>query len=171
MAALLNPEALPLVSAPLRRSRPARVGGRRASAPLRLTSSGASTLARPSYDGFDPFVEVGPAPLRLVPQPTRRQLRRRHRSAIATGFATVAALIGLWFGAGALRSAEPTHLGVVPGSVRTAHGYLYRVRPGDTLWSITTELDPTGDPRPLVAELAGQLHGGTLLVGEQLRLP
>lgn len=34
------------------------------------------------------------------------------------------------------------------------------VRPGDTLWSLSSEMSPGGDPRPLVDRLA-RLNGGT----------
>jgi nucleoid-associated protein YgaU len=62
-----------------------------------------------------------------------------------------------------------------PGSAQAgetvAHHVSYVVRPGDTLWSIATRLDPTGDPRPVVAELAAQVGGDNVVPGEQLRLP
>lgn len=47
----------------------------------------------------------------------------------------------------------------------------YVVRPGDTLWSIAERVDPSGDPRPLVARLAAQVGSDTIVPGEQLRLP
>jgi hypothetical protein len=47
----------------------------------------------------------------------------------------------------------------------------YVVQPGDTLWSIAVRLDPTGDPRPVVAELAEQVGGTNVVPGEQLLLP
>jgi LysM repeat protein len=47
------------------------------------------------------------------------------------------------------------------------------VQPGDTLWSIARDLDPTGDPRSAVAELKdlNNLRGSTIEVGRQLLLP
>jgi hypothetical protein len=48
---------------------------------------------------------------------------------------------------------------------------MYVVKPGDTLWSIATRLDPSGDPRPLVAQLTHQVRGGELLPGSRLDLP
>jgi LysM repeat protein len=48
---------------------------------------------------------------------------------------------------------------------------MYVVRPGDTLWSIARSIDPTGDERPLVDQLASQLHGTVIYPGEQLELP
>ncbi len=47
----------------------------------------------------------------------------------------------------------------------------YVVRPGDTLWSIATRLDPSGDPRVVVARLEAQIGGDSVVPGEQLVLP
>jgi nucleoid-associated protein YgaU len=87
------------------------------------------------------------------------------------GIATLAALAGLWAGAGMLAAGRHPPLAVLPGSVRTPAGYVYVVRPGDTLWSIATRLQPGGDPRVIVAELESQVRGGTLMPGSRLRLP
>ncbi len=56
-------------------------------------------------------------------------------------------------------------------AVKVSGGYLYVARPGDTLWSIASGLEPGGDPRPIVAELEQQLHGGELVAGDRLILP
>ncbi|HUZ20863.1 MAG TPA: LysM peptidoglycan-binding domain-containing protein [Acidimicrobiales bacterium] len=88
-----------------------------------------------------------------------------------SGVATLVVLGALWLGAGALSSARPHGLAVLPGARRVANGYVYVVRPGDTLWAIATRIDPNGDPRALVSELSAELHGATLQPGEQLRLP
>jgi hypothetical protein len=87
------------------------------------------------------------------------------------GVATLAALAGIWAGAGVLSSTQSHPLAVLPGSVKTPGGYMYVVKPGDTLWSIATRLDPSGDPRPLVAQLTHQVRGGELLPGSRLDLP
>jgi len=50
-------------------------------------------------------------------------------------------------------------------------GTVYTVRAGDNLWSIATRLDPTGDPRIDVAQMAGETRSDTLMVGERIRLP
>jgi hypothetical protein len=87
------------------------------------------------------------------------------------GVATLAAVAGLWLGAGMLAAGQHPPLAVLPGSVKTPAGYVYVVRPGDTLWSIATRLQPGGDPRALVAELESQVPGGTLVPGSRLLLP
>ena len=95
-----------------------------------------------------------------------RGLRR-----LLPGVATLAVLAGLWAGAGMLAAAQRPPLAVLPGSVKTPAGYVYVVRPGDTLWSIATRLRPGGDPRVLVEELQSQVRGATLVPGSRLRLP
>jgi nucleoid-associated protein YgaU len=60
------------------------------------------------------------------------------------------------------------------GATTTAtltQGSTYVVQPGDTLWSIATRLDPTGDPRSIVGQLASETGSDTVVVGEHIRLP
>ncbi|HEX9969089.1 MAG TPA: LysM domain-containing protein [Acidimicrobiales bacterium] len=45
------------------------------------------------------------------------------------------------------------------------------VQPGDTLWSIARSLQPEGDVRRLVQQLATQRKGSALQVGERIVLP
>ncbi len=45
---------------------------------------------------------------------------------------------------------------------------LYVVQPGDTLWSIATEVDPTGDVRATVDALAELNGGSSISVGQRL---
>ena len=98
--------------------------------------------------------------------PRSRGLRR-----LLPGAATLAVLVSVWFGAGALSALHRPALTVPAAAVRTSGGYLYVARPGDTLWSIASQIQPGGDPRPLVAELEQQLHGAELAVGDRLTLP
>jgi nucleoid-associated protein YgaU len=48
---------------------------------------------------------------------------------------------------------------------------VYTVQPGDSLWSIAERLDPTADPRPLVARLASQTGSESVRPGERIVLP
>jgi hypothetical protein len=67
---------------------------------------------------------------------------------------------------------RPVSSGPPPlGASRPGHTVVYTVRPGDTLWSIASRMDPDGDPRPLVAELTEQLGATRVVPGERLVLP
>jgi hypothetical protein len=50
-------------------------------------------------------------------------------------------------------------------------GGVYTVKTGDTLWSIAQRVDPAGDPRPMVSELARQTGSNTVYPGEQITIP
>ena len=84
--------------------------------------------------------------------------------------ATVATLVGLWFGTGVLATAQHAATPVTRAP-HVAAGLVYVVKPGDTLWSIATSLLPRQDPTTVVAALRSELHGGTLRPGAVLRLP
>jgi hypothetical protein len=45
------------------------------------------------------------------------------------------------------------------------------VQPGDTVWSIATRLQPTGDVRPLVDRLDASFGGSVLHAGETVLVP
>lgn len=47
----------------------------------------------------------------------------------------------------------------------------YVVQPGDTLWKIARALQPEGDVRPLVYQLAKARGGAPLRAGERIRMP
>ncbi len=59
------------------------------------------------------------------------------------------------------------------GSAPAGNGHRveYTVRRGDTLWSIAERVDPSGDPRPLVDELAAQTGSDTVVPGQRIALP
>jgi hypothetical protein len=101
-----------------------------------------------------------------APPERQRGLRR-----LLPGVATLAALGVLWLAAGALSEVHQPRMTVIPGSVPTRGGYLYVVRPGDTLWVIASRLEPGGDPRPLVYRLQAELHGAPPVPGDHLLLP
>ena len=44
-------------------------------------------------------------------------------------------------------------------------------RPGDSLWSIATSLDPDADPRPVVAALIEANGGESVQIGQQIVIP
>ncbi len=50
-------------------------------------------------------------------------------------------------------------------------GQIVIVKPGDTLWSIARQLQPTGDLRPLVDRIAKINNGHSLIAGQALLLP
>jgi LysM repeat protein len=64
---------------------------------------------------------------------------------------------------------------VVPGRAAPAAAEVgtrvYVVQSGDTLWSIARQLQPRGDPRPMVDQLATQVRGGSVQAGQRLVLP
>jgi len=139
--------------------------------------------ARPTYRGTAPSRPLSgsePDPLCRPTRPTRAgcgtegrttrvdAARRRRRALLGTlAVGLLAALALPWSGTGgSLATPGPA----LAGEAVTHHAP-YVVRPGDTLWSIATRLDPTGDPRPVVAQLAAQVGSETVVPGDQLVLP
>lgn len=129
------------------------------------------------YVGRPARSRSGPGHLRLVTSeearvfasaPARRPgaLRRW-----APGLATMAVLAGLWFGAGALAGAGSPRISRLPGTTPVPGGYAYVVRPGDTLWSIASRLEPGRDPGPLVARLTAEVSTTVLRPGSVIVVP
>ena len=52
-----------------------------------------------------------------------------------------------------------------------ATGQIVIVKPGDTLWSIARQFQPTGDIRPLVDRIAKINNGHSIIAGQALLLP
>ena len=106
---------------------------------------------------------VPPAPERTPAVVYRR--RRMVAALVAASLFTllvlaVGGVVGSFSGTGAAVPERP----VSPAAV-------YVVQPGDTFWDIARRLEPSGDPRPLVARLVAA-HGSPVLVaGERLALP
>jgi hypothetical protein len=98
------------------------------------------------------------------------EVRRRRARLLRVAITSVAVAGALWFGTSAMASSQD-RLQVLPGSVKTTQGYLYSVQPGDTVWSIATRLDPTGDPRPLADQIESEIGGTNLQVGTQILVP
>jgi hypothetical protein len=99
------------------------------------------------------------------------ELRRRKARSLVVALMGVAVASALWLGTSAMASQSQDRLQVLPGSVKTAHGYLYLVQPGDTVWSIATRLDPVGDPRPIADQIETEIGGTNLQVGTQVLVP
>lgn len=93
-----------------------------------------------------------------------RARRRRLTGLVAT------ALLALVVGAAAntlLRDGESAR----PMRPLSAVGDgVYVVQPGDTLWSVAERLAPSGDPRPLVAELRSRHGGVDLQPGDRIEV-
>ncbi|MGH9294231.1 MAG: LysM peptidoglycan-binding domain-containing protein [Acidimicrobiales bacterium] len=140
------------------------------------TAGGAPSLGSSAVPSRAPLASSGSKQGRLTvraPRPSGERVaasRPRGLRRLLPGAATLAALGGLWIGASAVGGHQHADK-VLAGSVRSGHGYVYVVRPGDTLWSIASRLQPGGDPRPLVADLESQLGGAALLPGDRLHLP
>ncbi|HEX3461151.1 MAG TPA: LysM peptidoglycan-binding domain-containing protein [Acidimicrobiales bacterium] len=138
---------------------------------LRLVDDGRN---RSPVIGYDWPATAGESPiLALVPDPVPvRRVRRRVSSAVRLR-RTLLALTGLMVVGLALPlggAGGPSH---PSGSALagTTHPIEYIVQPGDTLWSIATAVDPSADPRPLVAKLASQTGSDTVEPGEHITVP
>ena len=98
----------------------------------------------------------------------RRAAGRIRRRRILTGAAVAAALVLL---ALPLRPLAGRPLAATTATPPLIAGSEYVVQPGDTLWTIATRLQPSADPRSLVAQLEDETGSDHLVPGEHLRLP
>ena len=114
-----------------------------------------------------PAVRVDAARRRPAFAARRRPGGQRLVPALVSCAAAVALALP-WGGAGGHPLATP---GPVLAGAAVTPGAPYVVQPGDTLWSIAQRLDPTGDPRVVVAQLETQVGSDTLQPGERIRLP
>ena len=116
--------------------------------------------------GAGPARALGPRPAVARPRTPAVVYRRRRLAVVAAALALVPvahAGLGILGGGPLTASGEPP---AVP-----AASHVYVVQPGDTLWSIAHRLDPTGDERPLVAQLAAEVGSAGLRAGQALQLP
>ncbi len=65
----------------------------------------------------------------------------------------------------AVAAASDQSAGPAPSS-----GEVYVVRPGDTMWSIASSLQPDGDVRSLVDELTARAGGASLQAGQRIAI-
>jgi hypothetical protein len=101
-----------------------------------------------------------PAPLRIP----RRRVRRRRTLLAMMGLALALLAFPLGgFGGASHTTESASAVQIHPGS--------YIVRAGDTLWSIAQRTDPTGDPRPMVSQLAAEIGSYNLVPGERVVIP
>ena len=138
---------------------------------LRLLGSG---LAHRPRDAFDDPAPRGSHGLRLVeaPEPVTSRPRRRASAAVRRR-RTLCASVAILVVALALPLSGTGGHSHATGSALAETGAVtgYTVQPGDTLWSIAERVDPTGDPRPLVARLAAQTGSESVVPGERILVP
>jgi LysM domain len=113
----------------------------------------------PEDDEGTTSVPMGPARRRASVE-----VRRRRTLLAMMGLALALLAIPLGGFGGTSHSTESASAAQIRSST-------YTVRSGDTLWTIAERVDPTGDPRPLVSQLASELGTYTLVPGEQVTIP
>jgi nucleoid-associated protein YgaU len=114
----------------------------------------AATCAAPARAALVP-------PVRRAASTGTRGLRR-----LLPGIATLAVVVGVWFGAGSLVGLRPAPAaGQAVAGTSLVAGESYVAQPGDTLWSIALRFGP------IAAQLAAELHGSALQPGDRLVLP
>lgn len=125
-----------------------------------------TTLATVPWPAAEEPGPAGPPELRLVEGTGNSAPAVRRRRLLLAVIAVLSVALALPLSGTGGRSHAT---GSAPAG--NGHPFEYTVRPGDTLWSIATRADPTGDPRPLVAELAAQVGSDTVVPGERLVVP
>ena len=123
-------------------------------------------------DGGDGLAPRTP-PLAVVPSRRHGAAGRRRSSPEVRRRRTLLAVMGLLLIALALPlSGTGGHSHPTGSALAENRGpVVYTVQPGDSLWSIAERLDPTADPRPLVARLASQTGSESVKPGERIVLP
>lgn len=124
---------------------------------------------RLSSDADAALAELAPARAR-VPARTYRRRRVVAAGLVVAVMAAARAALGL-LGGETLPTSEHPGLAVPAGAEAGPVVVDYVVRPGDTLWSIATRVDPDGDPRPLIDRLVAERGTSTLMAGERITVP
>ncbi|MDF2509060.1 MAG: hypothetical protein K0Q52_2919 [Microbacterium sp.] len=98
---------------------------------------------------------------------TRLRLTGRGRR-VLLAVASVPLALGITFAAISGGSAIASGADTAAASVETL-----TVMPGDTLWSIATQIAPSSDPRDVISEISRMnlLRGGELQIGQELAIP
>ncbi len=128
--------------------------------PLRVLPGGLEEAAGQSR-GHTQVPGRSPAARRPVPA----MVRRRRLLVAVVVVCSVALALPLSGTGGRSHAAGPAPAGTSGRPVP------YTVRPGDTLWSIASRVDPSADPRPLVAELTAATGSATVVPGERIVVP
>jgi Tfp pilus assembly protein FimV len=131
---------------------------------------------RPALRLVTPTVEEPVARFVAAPVATGRDVteRRRARASVRSrrrrvvaGLVVAGALTLLALPVAGLGGRPAgAHPSAAPGS-----GPTYVVQPGDTLWSIATQVVRSGSPRALVQELASETGSQNVYPGERIVLP
>jgi hypothetical protein len=114
-----------------------------------------------------PNLTVGTA---LLPAPQSAPVRLTRRGVVTLAIGST--LAGLAIVATAWLSASSTSTAADSAGSADGASSVVTVRPGDSLWTIATQVAPTRDPRAEVAELSklNHLSGITVTPGQQLRV-
>ncbi len=137
---------------------------------LRLLGSGLAPrpheYERPAREGSGlRLVETPEHSVRAAPRRRTSVAVRRRRTLLAAMGILVVALALPLSGTGG----DSHTTGSAPAEI-VGHT-TYTVKSGDTLWTIAERVDPTADPRPLVARLATQTGSDSVVPGERIVLP
>jgi len=135
--------------------------------PRRSEGSWAGNSAEPVRTAPTPVLRLVPSPL-----PDRATRIRRRRLAVLVAAVVLAAVTALAVQAiaGLARVDDSTGPEAVELQPVPVAGQRYIVQPGDTLWSIATEIAPDDDPRAVVDALRDANGGPELQVGDELTL-
>jgi len=125
--------------------------------------------------GSDPGLRhsAGVPDTRLAPRRNAVRLTRRGRIVVTVMLAAVSlSLVVLAWLAIAARTAQAADGGQSPGAVYQNLTSVV-VHPGQTLWSIASQAEPTADPRIVMQQIIdlNALHGTSVVPGQRLWVP